>query len=90
MDSIINKVLRIVILIIPKELAQTIINYLATGLPNRLKKLFTFILQKEEKKNCLLPLTYRPIVLKNILAKLAKKVIITYIIEKAKAELLLI
>ena len=76
-NSITNKVLRIATLIIPKELAQININYLATGLPDRLKKSFTFVLRKKEKKNYLLSGAYRPIVLKIILVKLAEKVIIT-------------
>ena len=50
LNSIINIVLRIVMLIIPKELAQVIINYLTTGLPDKLKKLFTFVLKKRRKK----------------------------------------
>ena len=77
-------------LIILKELAQAIINYLATDLPNKLKKLFIFVLQKKGKKNHLLLRAYRPIILKSILAKLAEKVITTHIIEKAEAKLLLI
>ena len=58
LNNIINKVLRIVTLIISKELAQAIINYLAIGLPDGLKKLFTFVLRKEGKKNYLLPGAY--------------------------------
>ena len=65
------------------------INYLAIGLPDKLKKLSIFVLRKEGKKNYLLPGAYRPIVLKNILVKLVEKVIIIYIIEKTEAELLL-
>ena len=78
-----------VTLIIPKELAQVVINYLAIGLPDKLKKLFIFVLREEEKKNYLLPGAYKPIVLKNILAKLAEKVITIYIIKKVEAKLLL-
>ena len=89
-NNIINKVLRIVILIVLKELTQTIINYLITGLPDGLKKLFTFVLRKEGKKDYLLPGVYRSIALRNTLAKLVKKVIIIYIIKKAEAKLLLI
>ena len=84
-----NKVLCIVTLVILKELAQVIINYLAIGLLNELKKLFIFVLRKEGKKDHLLLGAYRPIVLKATLAKLAKKVIITRIIKKAEAKLLL-
>ena len=89
-DNIINKVLCIVTLIILKDLVQAVIDYLNTGLPNGLKESFTFVLQKEGKKDYLLPGTYKPIALKNILAKLAEKVIIILIIKKVKAELLLI
>ena len=58
--------------------------------PDGRKILFTFKLQKEENKNYLLLGVYRPIALKNILVKLAKKVITIYIIEKTEAKLLLI
>ena len=77
-------------LIILKELAQAVINYLAIDLPDGLKKLFTFVLRKEGKKNYLLSKTYRPIALENILAKLIKKVITIYNIKKTEAKLLLI
>ena len=88
-DGITNEVLRIVTPIIPKELAQAVTNYLATGLPDGLKELFIFMLRKEGKKNYLLSGAYRPIALKNTFVKLVNKVIIIYIIEKAEAELLL-
>ena len=67
---------------------QAIINYLATGLPDGLKELFIFVLWKEGKKDYLLLGAYRPIALKNILIKLAKKVITTHIIKEAETELL--
>ena len=63
---------------------------LATGLSKGLKKLFTLMLKKKGKKNYVLPSTYRPIALKNTLVKLAKKVLIIHIIEKAEAETLLL
>ena len=46
--------------------------------------------KKEKNKNYLLLNTYRPIALKNILIKLAEKVLTIHIIEKAKAETLLL
>ena len=75
--------------LILKKLVQAIIKYLIIGLHKGLQKLFTLILKKKEKKNYLLPDTYRPIVLENILVKLAEKVLTIYIIEKAEAETLL-
>ena len=60
------------------------------GLPKELKKLFILILRKEEKKDYLLLSAYRFIVLKNILVKLAEKILIIYIAEKAKAKTLLL
>ena len=67
-----------------------IIKYLVTGLFKELKKLFTLILKKEEKKDYLLPDIYRSIALKNILVKLAEKVLTIYIIEKVEVETLLL
>ena len=49
-DSIINKVIYIVALLILKELAQIIIKYLIIGLLKGLKKLFILVLKKKEKK----------------------------------------
>ena len=73
-----------------KELAQAIIKYLATGLSEELKELFTLMLKKKEKKNYLLLNAYRPIALKNILVKLAEKVLIMRIVRKAEAKTLLL
>ena len=72
-----------------KELAQIVIKYLVIGLPKELKKLFTLMLRKEEKKDYLLPGAYRPIALKNILIKLAEKVLTIYIIRKVEVVTLL-
>ena len=47
------------------------------------------MLKKKEKKNYLLPGTYRLIALKNTLIKLAKKVLTIRITRKAEAETLL-
>ena len=60
------------------------------GLPKGLKKLVTLVLKKKEKKNYLLLGAYRFIALKNILIKLAEKVLIIYIAGKAEAEILLL
>ena len=48
------------------------------------------MLRKEEKKNYLLLGAYKPIAIKNMLVKLAEKVLTIYIIEKAEAETLLL
>ena len=76
--------------LILKELAQAVIKYLVIGLFKELKELFTLVLKKEEKKDYSLLNNYRPIALKNILVKLAEKVLTIHIIEKAKAETLLL
>ena len=47
------------------------------------------MLKKKEKNDYLLPDTYRPIALENILIKLVKKVLTIYIVRKAEAEILL-
>ena len=67
-----------------------IIKYLVIDLFKKLKKLFTLILKKKEKKNYLLLNTYRPIALENILVKLVKKILTIHIIGKVKAEILLL
>ena len=89
-DSITNKVIYIIAPLILKELAQAVIKYLIIGLPKGLKELFTLILKKKGKKDYLLLNTYRPIALKNILVKLAEKVLIIYIIEKIEVKTLLL
>ena len=48
------------------------------------------MLRKEEKKYYLLLSTYRFIALKNILIKLVKKVLTTYIIEQVETKTLLL
>ena len=48
------------------------------------------MLKKKEKKNYLLLNIYRPIALKNILIKLAEKVLTMRIVGKAEAETLLL
>ena len=90
LDNITNKVIYIIAPLILKELAQAVIKYLIIGLPKGLKESFTLILKKEEKKDYLLPGTYRPIALKNTLIKLAEKVLTIHIIRKVEAEILLL
>ena len=50
--------------------------------------LFILVLRKKGKKNYLLLDIHRPIALKNTLVKLAKKVLIIYIVGKVEAETL--
>ena len=88
-DSITNKVIRIVAPLILKELAQTVIKYLVIGLPEGLKESFILVLKKEEKKDYLLLGAYRSITLKNILVKLAEKVLTIYIAGKVEIKTLL-
>ena len=73
-----------------KELVQAVIIYLVKGFPEKLKELSIFVLKKKEKKDYLLLGAYRPIVIENMLIKLAKKVLTIYIAEKAEAEILLL
>ena len=90
LNSIINKVIYIVTPLILKELAQAVIKYLIIGFSRELKKLFTLVLRKEEKKNYLLLSAYRFIALENILIKLAEKVLTIYIVRKVKVKILLL
>ena len=48
------------------------------------------MLRNKEKKNYLLPGTYRPIALKNTLIKLAEKIFTIYIVEKVETKTLLL
>ena len=63
---------------------------MATGLPEELKKSFTLILKKNEKKNYLSLGAYGLIALKNTLVKLAEKILIIYIVGKVEAKTLLL
>ena len=73
-----------------KKLAQIVIIYVVKDLSEKLKKLSIFILKKKVKKNNLLPGTYKPITVKNILVKLVKKALTIYIVKKVKAKTLLL
>jgi Reverse transcriptase (RNA-dependent DNA polymerase) len=75
-DGIPNEVLRILGLSISEGLAQAISSEFAGGtLPARYKESVTITLRKEGKKDYSLPGSYRPIALKNTLAKVVEKVI---------------
>jgi len=85
LDSIPNKVLKVVILVIVKDLIKTTSYYFASGIiPKSLKKFITIMLYKKGKKNSLLG-SYRLITFKNILTKVLK-IYITNIMSKAAKE----
>ena len=80
-----------VALIVLKELAQIIINYIIEKrVPDNLRKLIIFVLRKERKKDYLLLGIYRLIELKNTVAKLVEKLVIIYITKMTKANQLLL
>jgi len=73
-DGIPNKVLKVVALVIVKDLAEAASYCFANGtIPESLKESITMVLRKEGKKDYSLPGSYRPITLKNTLAKVLEK-----------------
>jgi len=73
LNGIPNKILKVVVLIIAKDLAKTASNYFTNKIiPESLKKSIIIILRKKRKKNSFLG-SYRLITLKNTLAKVLKK-----------------
>jgi len=84
-DGILNKVLKMVALVIIKDLAEAA-NYYFTNktIPESLKESITVVLYKEEKKDYSLPGSYKPITLKNTLAKVLEKHIANIILKAAE------
>ncbi|KAF2183538.1 hypothetical protein K469DRAFT_582747 [Zopfia rhizophila CBS 207.26] len=73
-DSILNKILKIVLLLIAQKLAQAVHQCLESGIiPTCLKELITIALCKEGKKDYSLPGSYQLIALENTLAKVIEK-----------------
>ena len=89
-DGIPNEVLKALSPIIRRDLI-IIINkaFLRKELPFNFKELTTIIIRKEDKKNYSLPTSYRPIILKNILTKVVKKVFTIYLNKAVKERALL-
>jgi len=84
-DGIPNKVLKMVALVIIKDLAE-VANYCFTNgtIPESLKESITVVLRKEGKKDYSLLGSYRPITLKNTLAKVLEKHVANIILEAAE------
>ena len=79
-DRILNEVLKRIASEISADLIQKICTaFLCSLLPTYYKESITIILYKKSKKNYLLLRSYRLITLKNILTKVIKKVLVTYI-----------
>ena len=85
LDRILNEVLKRIILKISADFIQRIYTALMCSLLLVCyKKSIIIILYKKNKKNYLLLKSYRLITLKNILAKIIKKVLVTYLSCKVK------
>ena len=79
-DRILNKVLKRITSVIYTDLIQEIYTaFTYSLLLIYYKKLTTVILHKKGKKNYLLPESFRSITLKNMLIKVIKKMLITYL-----------
>jgi len=86
LDGIPNKVLKVVALVIIKDLAEVASYCFASGIILKsLKESITIVLYKEGKKDYSLLGSYRPITLENTLAKVLEKHIAN-IISKAAEE----
>jgi len=88
LDSILNKVFKVVALAIIKDLAKTASHYFTSGIIlKHLKKFIIVVLHKKGKKNYFLLNSYRLIAFKNILVKVLEKHInniISKVIKKYK------
>jgi len=84
-DGILNEVLKMVALVIIKDLVEVASYCFTNGtIPESLKESITVVLRKEGKKNYSLLGSYRPIALKNTLAKVLEKYIANIILEVAE------
>jgi len=85
LNGILNKVLKAVTLVIIKDLAEVASYYFTNGIILKsLKESITVVLCKKEKKDYSLLGSYKPIALKNTLAKVLEKHIANIILEAAK------
>ena len=79
-DRILNKILKRIASEINTDFMQKIYTALIYNLLlTYYKELIIIILYKKNKKNYLLPKSYRLITLKNMLIKIIKKILITYL-----------
>jgi len=86
LDGILNKVLKVVALVIIKDLAEVASYYFTSEIIlESLKESITIVLRKEGKKDYSLLGSYKPITLKNTLVKVLEKYIAN-IISKAAEE----
>jgi len=82
-NSILNKILKVVILIIVKDLAETASNcFINKIILKSLKEFIIIVLRK--KKNYFLLSSYKLITLKNILVKVLEKYIVNIILKTAE------
>ena len=85
LDSILNKVLKAVALVIIKDLVEVASYYFTNGIIlESLKESITIVLYKEGKKNYSLLGSYRLITLENTLVKVLEKYVANIILEVAE------
>jgi len=86
LDSILNEVLKVVALVIIKDLAEVASYYFTSGIIlESLKESITIVLRKKGKKDYSFLGSYKPIALKNMLVKVLEKYVAN-IISKAAEE----
>ena len=89
-DGILNEVLKVVALVIKKDLAEAASYCFANGIVlESLKESITAVLYKKKKKDYSLPGSYRPIALENTLAKVLEKHVANIISKVAEKHRLL-
>jgi len=85
LDSILNEVLKVVALIIIKDLAEAASYYFTSGIILKsLKESITIVLYKKEKKDYSFLGSYKLITLKNTLVKVLEKYVANIISKAAK------
>jgi len=90
LDSILNKVFKVVALIIIKDLVEVASRCFASGIIlKRLKEFITIVLRKEGKKNYSLLSSYKLITLENMLVKVLEKHVANIISKAAEKHKLL-
>jgi len=91
LDSILNKIFKVVILVIIKDLVEVASNYFINGtILKSLKEFITVVLRKEGKKNYSLLGSYRLIALENTLVKVLEKYVVNIILKAAEEHRLLL
>jgi len=91
LNSILNKIFKVIVLIIIKDLKKIVSYCFASGIILKsLKEFIIIVLYKEKKKNYSLLSSYKLIAFKNTLAKVLEKYIINIIFEVVKKYKLLL